>query len=58
MGTAVDLAKKKLKLLNDTSDVRKNYQKIFRYLIYKGYDFETAHKAIEACTGKKEGLDD
>ena len=42
---AVILAERKYRIINDT-DSRKVYQKLSRYLVYRGYDYDTVKRVI------------
>jgi regulatory protein len=50
--TAKKLAEKKLKSLTKESDSRVAHQKVIRFLIGKGYEFDIAIKTVKEITGK------
>lgn len=51
---ALFLAEKKYKLINDKKKAR---EKLFRYLVSKGYDFEMVKKAINEVTKEEDSFD-
>ncbi|QXM05293.1 recombination regulator RecX [Crassaminicella indica] len=53
---ALSLARKKLNTIKDT-DKRKVYQKLGRYLSYRGYEYDLIKKVIKLLQSEKESFD-
>jgi regulatory protein len=51
MNTAEAVAAKKISTIQGSIEDPRNYQRVYRYLIYRGFDYDTARKAIAKCTG-------
>jgi SOS response regulatory protein OraA/RecX len=49
LSVAVEIINKKIKFMEKSSVDVKTYGKLYRYLIYKGIDYDTARKALDLC---------
>lgn len=47
LDTAVDIIKKRISRAGGAPEDRKSIQKLYRYLLYRGFDYDTIHRALE-----------